>query len=176
MISLHLKKAKGRFSYPNTGAIMGFLHLPEHMPDRLRNDVVAALAEFVGTFLFLLFAFAACQVANIIPKGDTEPAEAQTLRIIYIALAFAVSLAINCWWTYRISGGQLNPAVCYILQSIHIGDMSGTNQLTRSLSRSTSSAPCQACAPSTSCVRRLSPRSQPQVSQAQPSRAPCGWT
>lgn len=116
MISFSLSKAhhvKRRYGVPNTGAIMGFLHLTEqHMTDRMRNDMVATLAEFAGTFLFLFFSFSIAQVANLTPRGATEPSEPTTLRIIYIGLGFSVSLAISCWLFYRVSGGQLNPAVC----------------------------------------------------------------
>lgn len=104
MLSLryHFKR---RFGFPNTGAIMGFL------PDSILHDMVAVLGEFVGTFLFLFFAYAGCQVANDPSERNGLPVEANTLRIIYIGLSFAVSLAINCWLFYRVSGGQLNPAV-----------------------------------------------------------------
>ena len=91
---------------------MGFLHHYEQaLPDRARNDMVATAGEFVGTFLWLLFAFAICQVANIVPLGDAEPVIPTTLRVVYIALGFSVSLAITCWLFYRVSGGMFNPAV-----------------------------------------------------------------
>ncbi|KEF60668.1 aquaporin rerated protein, other eukaryote [Exophiala aquamarina CBS 119918] len=88
---------------------MGFL------PDSILHDMVAVLGEFVGTFLFLFFAYAGCQVANDPSERNGLPVEANTLRIIYIGLSFAVSLAINCWLFYRVSGGQLNPAVTLTL-------------------------------------------------------------
>ena len=81
------------------------------MPDRVRNDMVATLAEFVGTFLWLLFAFAICQIANIVPTGDAEPVIPTTLRVFYIGMGFSVSLTIVCWLFYRVSGGMFNPAV-----------------------------------------------------------------
>lgn len=81
------------------------------MPIRARNDMVATLGEFVGTFLWLLFAFAICQIANIVPPGDSEPDIPTTLRVFYIGLGFSVSLAITCWLFYRVSGGMFNPAV-----------------------------------------------------------------
>ena len=99
---------KRRFGFPNTGAIMGFL------PDSVRNDLVATLGEFVGTFLFLFFAFAGCQIANDPSERNELPVGPNILRIIYIGLSFAVSLAINCWLFYRVSGGQLNPAVSIV--------------------------------------------------------------
>ncbi len=106
------KVQDGRYGFPNTGAVMGFLHHYEQtVPARVRNDMVATLGEFVGTFLWLMLAFAICQVANIIPPGDTEPVIPTTLRVFYIGLGFSVSLAITCWLFYRVSGGMFNPAV-----------------------------------------------------------------
>ena len=56
-------KARAQYAFPDTGAVMGFLHYYEEaMSNPMRNDMVATLAEFVGTFLWLLFAFAICQV------------------------------------------------------------------------------------------------------------------
>lgn len=71
---------------------MGFLHLSDHA----RNDLVAILGEFTGTFLFLSFAFGIAQVPNVISEGATAPTEPTTLRILYIEFGFGVSLAINC--------------------------------------------------------------------------------
>lgn len=114
-----LSNVKSRYGFPNTGAVMGFLHHYEQaMPSRARNDMVATLGEFVGTFLWLLFAFAICQIANIVPPGDTEPVIPTTLRVFYIGLGFSVSLTITCWLFYRVSGGMFNPAVCSFSNSV----------------------------------------------------------
>ena len=68
------------------------------------------LGEFVGTALFLGFAFAATQVANT-PPNDTVDHPASTSTLLYISLAFGFSLLVNVWIFYRISGGLFNPAV-----------------------------------------------------------------
>ena len=77
------------------------------LPNRARHLFVACLGEFVGTFLFLFFAFTATQVANNL-LGDA-PMNIETLT--YISLAFGFSLAVNVWIFFRISGGLFNPAV-----------------------------------------------------------------
>ncbi|KAI8937974.1 hypothetical protein NX059_005654 [Plenodomus lindquistii] len=77
------------------------------LPNRVRHLFIACLGEFVGTFLFLFFAFAATQVANNL-LGD-RPMDIESL--MYISLAFGFSLAINVWIFFRISGGIFNPAV-----------------------------------------------------------------
>jgi aquaporin related protein len=77
------------------------------LPNRVRHLFISFMGEFVGTFLFLFFAFAATQVANNL-RG-TRPMDIGSL--LYIALAFGFSLAVNVWVFFRISGGLFNPAV-----------------------------------------------------------------
>lgn len=75
--------------------------------DPVRNNIVACLGEFVGTFMFLFMAFAGTQVANNV--AETSPSDASTL--ILISLSFGFSLMANVWAFYRVSGGLFNPAV-----------------------------------------------------------------
>lgn len=90
------------------------------IPNKIRNHFVAAIGEFVGTLLFLFFAFSATQVANTALKGSraskqqgqmADDAHAiadipDTPTLLYIALAFGFSLAVNAWVFFRISGGK----------------------------------------------------------------------
>ncbi|KAF2205858.1 aquaporin-like protein [Delitschia confertaspora ATCC 74209] len=79
------------------------------LPNRVRNMIVSMLGEYVGTCLFLFFAFTATQVANLVPA---LPGGVPNLTVLlYIALAFGFSLAVNVWVFFRISGGLFNPAV-----------------------------------------------------------------
>lgn len=82
------------------------------LPQKIRNEFVAFLGEFVGTFLFLFFAFAGTQVANTIAKVNPLAGQSQASVLLYIALSFGFSLAVNVWVFFRISGGLFNPAVC----------------------------------------------------------------
>lgn len=85
--------------------------------DPFRNNLVACLAEFVGTFMFLFLAFAGTQVANNItttPPTDTYDPSV----LIVISLSFGFSLMANVWAFYRISGGQFNPAVSLALYMV----------------------------------------------------------
>ena len=87
------------------------------MPNKVRNHFVAMVGEFLGTFLFLFFAFTATQVANTAAAGSAAAAAANsngTLPqapnmpvLLYISLAFGFSLAVNVWAFFRISGGAL---------------------------------------------------------------------
>ena len=91
------------------------------LPNRIRNHFVAMVGEFCGTFLFLFFAFAGTQVANTAAAASTafnpqnsdgSLSQAPNAPVLlYIALAFGFSLAVNVWVFFRISGGLFNPAV-----------------------------------------------------------------
>jgi aquaporin related protein len=69
--------------------------------------------------MFLFFAFAGTQVANINGENPTAAAASTTpssegfspIVLTYIALSFGFSLMVNVWIFYRISGGLFNPAV-----------------------------------------------------------------
>ncbi|CAJ2511626.1 Uu.00g072510.m01.CDS01 [Anthostomella pinea] len=91
------------------------------MNSSAKNLFVAAVGEWVGTTMFLFFAFAGTQVANA--KSDT-PAESTTTNattgfdpvvMLYISTAFGFSLMVNVWVFFRISGGLFNPAVTLAL-------------------------------------------------------------
>ncbi len=81
------------------------------------------LAEFVGTVLFLMFAFGATNVAqasvdtssttSINSSGGSNPA-----ILLYISLAFGFSLAVNAWIFFRVSGGLFNPVVSFCLMLV----------------------------------------------------------
>ncbi|KAF1942426.1 aquaporin-like protein [Clathrospora elynae] len=91
------------------------------MPNRMRNELVAASAEFAGTFMFLFFAFGGTSVANtaaIYSDASTSGQQANgitqapnTSVLLYISLIFGFSLMVNVWVFFRVSGGLFNPAV-----------------------------------------------------------------
>lgn len=78
--------------------------------DQARNHVVAMLGEFLGTFLFLFIAFAATTVAlaaksaskTIQPDLQSQP---DIDSLMFIAVAFGFSLAVNAWVFFRVTGG-----------------------------------------------------------------------
>jgi len=84
------------------------------LPDGFRNHIVAVIAEFIGTFLFLLFAYVIAQIANLDTsvknKRQSDPA-----KLIMISFGFGFSVMVSCFIFFRISGGQLNPAVTLTL-------------------------------------------------------------
>ena len=74
----------------------------------------AVLAEFVGTFLLVLYATGATR----------QDWQTDTLDIVQIALAFGLSVATSVWIIGHISGGHINPAVtCAMLVTRRISFM-----------------------------------------------------
>jgi aquaporin related protein len=91
------------------------------MSNKWRNELVASIAEFAGTFMFLFFAFGGTQVANTAALySDAATAGQQdgsltqapnTSVLLYISLIFGFSLMVTVWVFFRVSGGLFNPAV-----------------------------------------------------------------
>jgi aquaporin related protein len=78
-------------------------------PDTLRYNLLYAMGEFVGTFMFLFFSFAGAQVSNTpMPPEGSPP---NTSNLLYSALSFGMSLTVNVWAFFRVTGGLFNPAV-----------------------------------------------------------------
>lgn len=79
----------------------------DYLASDVRGHLVAMSGEFVGTTLFLYFAFAATQIANTLTPVDAPNLQ----QLMFISLAFGFSLAVTAWVFYRVSGGLFNPAV-----------------------------------------------------------------
>ena len=77
--------------------------------DAIRNHFIAAMGEFCGTFMFLWSAFVIAQIAN----NDTTVKEAGSHpgQLIMISLGFGFSVMVSVFVFFRVSGGNLNPAV-----------------------------------------------------------------
>ncbi|CAO2658470.1 Nn.00g061930.m01.CDS01 [Neocucurbitaria sp. VM-36] len=96
-------------------------HKKSFITNRWRNELVAAAAEFAGTFMFLFFAFGGTSVANTAARYSDAATAGQesgsitqapnTSVLLYISLAFGFSLMVNVWVFFRVSGGLFNPAV-----------------------------------------------------------------
>lgn len=77
----------------------------------LRNHFVAASGEFVGTFLFLFFAFAGHQMVEEQAPDKGPNGGNSSTTVVYISLCYGFSLLVTAWTLYRVSGGLFNPAV-----------------------------------------------------------------
>ncbi|GAA6052276.1 hypothetical protein JCM3770_007415 [Rhodotorula araucariae] len=90
-----------------------------------KNHGLAMLGEFVGTFMFLFFAFSAAQVANLAATsvtgvtatgpGGVAVGGGNTSSLFYISMGFGLSLLVNAWVFFRVSGSAFNPAVSLAL-------------------------------------------------------------
>jgi len=80
---------------------------------KARNHLVATTGEYVGTTLFLFFAFSGTQVALLADTSgpNVVGSVSNPAQLLYISLCFGFSLAVNAWVFFRISGGLFNPAV-----------------------------------------------------------------
>lgn len=91
---------------------------------QIKNNLIAFVSEFVGTVLFLFFAFGiATQATNSRASSQdngaatslSQNAPPDTNALLYSSLGFGFSLAVNAWTFYRVSGGLFNPAVTLAL-------------------------------------------------------------
>ena len=90
----------------------------------LRTEVTAFLGELIGTFMFLSLAFTGTQIALNAAGTNDLTASSNPIpdvgKLLYIAFAFGVSLAINVAIFADISGGKFNPAVSPAVQLVLI--------------------------------------------------------
>ncbi|CAJ2513855.1 Uu.00g019740.m01.CDS01 [Anthostomella pinea] len=88
------------------------VRLLNFLPLNVKNHIVAVASEFAGTFMFLLFAFGGTNAVNTAPdEGQPQNLAANPSKLMFISLCFGMSLAVNAWVFFRISGGLFNPAV-----------------------------------------------------------------
>ncbi|KAK7755196.1 putative aquaporin-3 [Diatrype stigma] len=73
----------------------------------MQAHLVAASGEFVGTFMFLFFAYA----TQLMVLNQASAATAPAMDTVYVSLGYGFSLLVTAWAFYRISGGLFNPAV-----------------------------------------------------------------
>jgi aquaporin related protein len=82
-----------------------------HDIDGMKGHLVAGAGEFVGTVMFLWFAFA----GHLMAVEQADEFAINGLRssetVIYVALAYGFSFLVVAWAWYRISGGLFNPAI-----------------------------------------------------------------
>ncbi|KAI1800916.1 aquaporin-like protein [Daldinia bambusicola] len=87
------------------------IRLLDRLPLSVKNHIIAAMSEFAGTFMFLLFAFGGTNTVNTTVTMRAGETAADPAKLLYISLCFGMSLVVNAWVFFRISGGLFNPAV-----------------------------------------------------------------
>ncbi len=80
---------------------------------RIKEDVYAALLEYVGTTFFLLLAFGGVQASQ--SEASSTSQASNIVRDMYISLSFGFSLLSAVWLFYRVTGGLFNPNVTLAL-------------------------------------------------------------
>ncbi|KAH8591105.1 aquaporin-like protein [Bisporella sp. PMI_857] len=94
-----------------------FRKLFELLPLSTRGHVVGFLGELIGTLMFYFMGFSGVQLTLVAMNNtatgrvDTSLNGATPGGLIMIALATGLSLLVNAWIFFRISGGLFNPVV-----------------------------------------------------------------
>ncbi|GBE90132.1 hypothetical protein SCP_1801560 [Sparassis crispa] len=79
----------------------------------IRDDLLAALLEYIGTTVFLLLAFGGIQAAQGETFSSQNPSNID--HVMYIALSMGFSLLVSAWLFFRVTGGLFNPNVSLAL-------------------------------------------------------------
>ncbi|PPJ49989.1 hypothetical protein CBER1_04715 [Cercospora berteroae] len=118
-------------SYGNTAGIMRRRDQaddrspPLRTPPRLRSHLVASMAEFVGTFMYLFFAF----TMHLTAVANTPPTEPPTILVV-LTICTAYAFFYGFWlliYVLTLPGmvpGMFNPAIA--LGSVFVGGLSAT--------------------------------------------------
>lgn len=95
-------------------------HLRSDRSDRgdkgraLKLHMVAASGEFIGTFLFLFFAFAThLMAADQAGSVSIKNGQSSSQTVVFVSLGYGFALLAAAWTMYRVSGGLFNPAVTF---------------------------------------------------------------
>ncbi|KXN87210.1 Aquaporin-1 [Leucoagaricus sp. SymC.cos] len=81
----------------------------------VKNDLFAALLEFVGTTFFLLFAFGGTQATSAQTFASPPTANNKVIQIFSISASFGLSLLVSAWVWFRVTGALFNPDVAMCL-------------------------------------------------------------
>ncbi|PLW21758.1 hypothetical protein PCANC_02933 [Puccinia coronata f. sp. avenae] len=96
-----------------------------HLFSNFKMDLIAAVGEFMGTFVFLLVGLGGIQAANtsntdnaISTSGNNSVPNLSVL--MYVATSMGLSLLFSCWIFFRATGAAFNPNVSLALLLIRI--------------------------------------------------------
>jgi len=78
-----------------------------------KNDLVAALGEFLGTAHFLFMGVGGGTTIAAVSSANSSGSDS----VLATAFAFGISLMLNVWFFCNISGGVLNPAITVALMA-----------------------------------------------------------
>ncbi|KAH9451971.1 hypothetical protein Pst134EA_025909 [Puccinia striiformis f. sp. tritici] len=96
-----------------------------HMFSTFKMDLIAAIGEFMGTFVFLLVGLGGIQAGNtsntdnsISTIGNSSVPNLNLL--MYVSTSMGLSLLFSCWIFFRATGAAFNPNVSLALLLIRI--------------------------------------------------------
>ncbi|POW14485.1 hypothetical protein PSTT_02981 [Puccinia striiformis] len=96
-----------------------------HMFSTIKMDLIAAIGEFMGTFVFLLVGLGGIQAGNtsntdnsISTIGNSSVPNLNLL--MYVSTSMGLSLLFSCWIFFRATGAAFNPNVSLALLLIRI--------------------------------------------------------
>lgn len=88
----------------------------------ITDDTIVILSEFVGTFLFIFTGFVGNSIIdNIAVKEAQFRSGTKTIDPItgiYVALVWCMSVIVNAWAFFEISGGLFSPTVSLAMMII----------------------------------------------------------
>jgi len=85
------------------------------LKDSLWNDLLAAFAEFLGTFMFLFFGLGGVQASTNSAIENGVGISDSPAQLLFIGVSMGFSLLIAVWIFFRVSGGNFNPQVSLAL-------------------------------------------------------------
>ncbi|RPA82164.1 aquaporin-like protein [Ascobolus immersus RN42] len=74
-----------------------------------KQYALTAFCEFIGTFFFLFCTFTAISAM----KFTSDTTTLDPTKLLFVGATFGLSLCINVWIFYRITGGVFNPALTW---------------------------------------------------------------
>ncbi|KAA1082139.1 hypothetical protein PGTUg99_022837 [Puccinia graminis f. sp. tritici] len=96
-----------------------------HMFSQIKIDLIAAVGEFMGTFVFLLVGLGGIQAGktsntdnSISTTGNSTVPNLNLL--MYVSTSMGLSLLFSCWIFFRATGAAFNPNVSLALLLIRI--------------------------------------------------------
>ena len=101
-----------RFSRRNSPADALATAPPPHLSPfaTLKDDLQAALIEFIGTTTFLMLAFGGVQAAQS-EFNQTPNTASRIEQVMYNSFCFGFALLVSAWLFFRVTGGLFNPNV-----------------------------------------------------------------
>ncbi|WAQ87839.1 hypothetical protein PtA15_8A746 [Puccinia triticina] len=99
----------------NSGSMEAFLV-------EIKRDLLAAVAEYIGTTVFLLMGMGGIQAAATSNEAAKEASRSSIInevasvsQLLYISTSMALALLASAWTFFRISGSVFNPNVAIAL-------------------------------------------------------------